>query len=79
MTEKIAYLECECSCPVHMIRLVRDDVWNEKTMVFHLVRYKSFWGRLKACYHYLFGEMDLDYDSYLMKPEDKIKFEEWLE
>lgn len=78
MVDKISYLECQCAHPIHMIRLIRDDEYNEKSMLFHLVKYKTFWQRVCACFNYLFFYGDLDYDSYLLKDEDKAKFEEWL-
>lgn len=75
---KISYLECQCEHPFHMIRLIRDEEYNERSLLFHVVKYKSFFQRLKACFYYLFFYGDLDYDSFLLKEEDKVKFEEWL-
>ncbi len=74
MSEKIEYLECECNTPTHMIRLIRDDDYNEKYIGFYLVHYKTFWGRLKACFVYLFFSGELDFDYYYLRNEDKEKF-----
>jgi len=73
------HLQCQCSSPLHTIILERDDEWNEKSLTFILFRYKSFWGRFKACLNYLFGQGTLDFDSYLLRPEDVPKFKEWLD
>lgn len=77
--EQIEYLECQCSCPTHLIRLIKDEEYNERSMVFYLNNYKSFWLRFKFALNYLFKINNIDYDSYLLKNEDKEKFKRWLE
>lgn len=75
----VTHLECQCENPFHTIRLESDKEWNEKTITFFVYKYQPFWGRLKACYYYLFKSGEIDYDSYLMKEGDREKFLEWLE
>ena len=77
--EIIEYLECQCECPTHMIRLIKDDEYNERSIIFFLNKYKSFWKRVRLAFAYIFDFGDIDFDSYLLKEEDKEKFKRWLE
>lgn len=79
LREETVYLECRCGCPLHGIILTNDPEWNEKSITFFLYKYEGFWKRLWTCFFYLFGRGRIDYDSYLLKEEDKEKWLWWLQ
>lgn len=76
--KQVIFLECQCENPFHGIRLERNEKWNETSITVFVWKWDGWWSRLKACWFYLFGSGEIDYDSYMMKPEDREKFLEWL-
>ncbi len=78
MNRKIYYLDCQCESPFHTVRLEKDLEYNEYSITITVSHYMGFFNRLKACLKYLFFLKNLDFDSFLLKEEDKAKILEWI-